>query len=107
MAVGCGWISRMRKKSLPLLALAGGLSVMSVLVACASRQVQYTLTKSNVSQSQRIQDEKLLRQTGGVRQVQTVQDANNAVRMVLFLDETNATKGLQTATDLGYQQVRN
>ena len=97
----------MRTKSLSLLALAGGLSLMSVLAACASRQVQYTLTKSNVSQSQRIQDEKLLRETGGVRQVQTVQDANNAVRMVLFLDETNATKGLQTATDLGYQQVRN
>lgn len=104
MAVGCGWISCMLKKSIPLLALAGGLSL---LAACASRQVQYTLTKSNVSQSQRIQDEKLLRETGGVRQVQTVQDANNAVRMVLFLDETNATKGLQTATDLGYQQVRN
>lgn len=97
----------MLKNATPLLALAGGLSLMLVLAACASRQVEYTLTKSNVSQSQRIQDEKLLRETGGVRQVQTVQDANNAVRMVLFLDEKNAIKGLQTATDLGYQQVRN
>ncbi len=97
----------MRIHSLPLLALAGGLSLMMSLVACASRQVQYTLTKNDVTQSQLIQDQKLLRETGGVRQVQAVHEANNAVRMVLFLDETNATKGLQTATDLGYQQVRN
>ena len=97
----------MRKRSLPLLVLAGGLSLMSLLAACASREVQYTLTKNDVTQSQLIQDEKLLRGTGGVRQVQTVHEMNNSVRMVLFLDESNATKGLQRATDLGYQQVRN
>lgn len=107
MELACGWISDMRRNPLLLLALAGGLSLTSMLTACASRQVQYTLTKSNVTQSQRIQDEKLLRGTGGVRQVQTVHDANNSVRMVLFLEETNAPNGLQTATDLGYQQVRN
>ena len=109
MAWRAAWIHSMRIRplsiTLPLLALAGGL-VLS-LAACAARQVQYTLTKNDVTQSQLIQDQKLLRETGGVRQVQTVHEANNTVRMVLFLDETNATKGLQTATDLGYQQVRN
>jgi hypothetical protein len=77
------------------------------LAACSSRAVVYTLTKPNVSQAQEIQDEQLLRGTSGVRNVLPRHDSANTVTLELYLDQDNAVKGLQVATDLGYQRVRN
>ncbi len=87
------------------LLLAGG--AFLALVACSSRSVVYTLTKPNVSQAQQIQDEKLLRDTSGVRNVLPRHDSANTVTLELYLDQDNTAKGLQVATDLGYQRVRN
>jgi hypothetical protein len=69
--------------------------------------VVYTLTKPNVSQAQQIQDEKLLRDTSGVRNVLPRHDSTNTVTLELYLDQDNPEQGLQVATDLGYQRVRN
>lgn len=75
--------------------------------ACASRDQHFTLTKDNVSQAQLLQDEKLLKGTGGVRKVIPRHDSSNTVTLDLYVDEDNSTRGLQAATDLGYQRVRN
>jgi hypothetical protein len=79
---------------------------LALLASCA-RPIQYTLVKNNVTQSQLIQDEKLLRDTSGVKQVITRIDSTNGVTLELYLKEGATEKGLQVATDLGYQQVRN
>jgi hypothetical protein len=42
-----------------------------------------------------------------VKQVITRIDSTNGVTLELYLKEGATEKGLQVATDLGYQQVRN
>ncbi len=86
---------------------AAALVAMALVAGCASRAVAYTMTKADVSQSQLIQDEQVLRETSGVQKVITRHDSANGVTIELYLDEGHTVKGLQTATDLGYQQVRN
>lgn len=83
------------------------LCVGVVLLASCGRSVQYTLVKNNVTQAQLIQDEKVLRDTSGVRNVITRHDSTNGVTLELYLKDGSTEKGLQAATDLGYQQVRN
>ncbi len=92
---------------LPVLAGLCAASSLLLLAGCASRSMQYTLTKADVTQSQLIQDEKVLRDTSGVQKVIPHHDSGNGVTLELYLEEDNTTKGLQAATDLGYRQVRN
>lgn len=92
---------------LPVIAGLCAASSLLLLAGCASRNVEYTLTKADVTQSQLIQDEKVLRDTSGVEKVITRHDSANGVTLELYLEEDNTTKGLQAATDLGYQRVRN
>ena len=90
-----------------LMSSLAALAAVASLSACASRSLQYTLTKADVSQSQFIQDQKVLRDTSGVDKVIPRHDSQNGATIELYLTEGNTEKGLQTATDLGYHLVRN
>jgi hypothetical protein len=91
----------------PFLSAIATVFAIASLTACASRSIQYTMTKADVSQSQFIQDQKLLRDTSGVDKVIPRHDSQNGATIELYLEEGSTEKGLQTATDLGYRLVRN
>ena len=91
-----------------LSALLGVAVIAGLAVAgCATRDLHYTMTKKNVSQAQLIQDQKLLQGTSGVHKVIARYDSSNTVTVDLYVTEGNSSKGLEAATDLGYQWVRN
>ncbi len=94
----------MRKSLLLLPAALGAL----LLAGCSSsRNVHYTLTKTYVSQNQVFADQKELNGTSGVDKVITNVSSGNVVTLDLYLIESNPQPGLETASGLGYQLVKN
>lgn len=82
-------------------------AIALITLGCASgRQMQYTFTKSNVSQMQAMTDADRLKGSSGVEKVIPQVDSLGNARLEVYVDEENAFPGVRRAMEeLGYRMV--
>lgn len=85
-----------------------GLAALVALGGCGVRkEIVYTYTKANVSQTQLLDDKAALKETDGVLRVITHLDEKGTARIEFHVKEKHEDPAVRKILDLGYQQVRN
>lgn len=85
-----------------------GLTALVALTSCGTRkEIAYTYTKANVTETQLLEDKAVLKRTAGVVKVLGHLDDKNIARIELIMKEKGEEPAVRQILDLGYTQVRN
>lgn len=85
-----------------------GIAALVTLAGCGTRkEITYTYTKANVTETMLLEDKAALKQTDGVVKVIGHLDDRNTARIELIMKAKGEEPAVKKILELGYQQVRN
>lgn len=85
-----------------------GLTALVALAGCGTRkEIAYTYTKANVTETMLLDDKAVLKKTAGVVRVIGHLDDKGTARIELHMKEKGEDSAVRQILDLGYRQVRN
>lgn len=85
-----------------------GIAALVAFTGCGTRkEIAYTYTKANVTETMLLEDKAVLKQTDGVVKVIGHLDDRNTARIELIMKAKGEEPAVKKILELGYQQVRN